>query len=661
MNDVTQPVFDPHKFRAYMREAEKAYAKALGKGPGARREAAIMLYCAEQACERGNVEPFRHAMQWSGGGRIPVTIREFIESPEFIGARMDVWPAIKDDLDIIFPDVFVGKLPVYEANLGGAEGIGKSFIIQIAILYTAYLYTCYRDPQPLFGLSSGTQLQIPLMAATTRRADDLLYRPLRQTFEAMPWSQRLRYNKDKKSALEIEQANIKIYTGPPAVETFIGGASPAAGLDEVNIWAVVSGSARANGGTGTFDQAETVYKVLARRRAGRFTTQGFNLGCLLISSQIQYADDFLERRMAQAANTPGIKSFKHATYDVTPAWKYSGDKMRVLVGTDRWPTQVLEEGTPVPEGGDVREVPIEFERYFRDDPEGACRSYIGVAVGAISPFIAQRHKLQQAFDRGIVAGLNAKPWVAKPVVLLEREGMPVVLPENLPEPELRQRPHFVHVDISETGDRTGIAFARFEGTAVIKKGMGSADTASDTGDLVQPRWSIPLAVGIKPSKLCPIDQAEIVAWIAQFATVHGINIIHITFDGHESVMAQQTLRKAGFRSFEISVDRTMAAYESLRRAIYEDRVDLPSFDALSLELTQLETKRLKTTMKVDHPARGGKDIADAIAGAIHGGTQSPQVRFGASFIADDEGQRLRNRRAGGVRPTRERPVGRIRR
>ena len=217
---------DRQRFREYMKASEKEYAKALGYGD--QRLAAIRRHVAYQATEYENIQPFLFVQRMK---RIPVTIREFVESEDFIGSRLEVWPKVMEDMEAIYPDVFTGAVPVHEANLGGAAGIGKSTIIQVGSLYTIYLFSCFDEPQRLYGLAPTTWIQIPLMSETTRRANDLLYVPSRQLFEAMPFAKRyLRHNKDKTSALEIE-GNLKLYSGPADVSTFIGGATPAMGFD----------------------------------------------------------------------------------------------------------------------------------------------------------------------------------------------------------------------------------------------------------------------------------------------------------------------------------------------------------------------------------------------------------------------------------------------
>lgn len=61
------------------------------------------------------------------------------------------------------------------------------------------------------------------------------------------------------------------------------------------------------------------------------------------------------------------------------------------------------------------------------------------------------------------------------------------------------------------------------------------------------------------------------------------------------------------------MDRQLEPYNLLKEAIYEERIDIPYHEVLSRELSNLE---LVNGNKVDHPPKGSKDVADAVAGVI---------------------------------------------
>ena len=72
----------------------------------------------------------------------------------------------------------------------------------------------------------------------------------------------------------------------------------------------------------------------------------------------------------------------------------------------------------------------------------------------------------------------------------------------------------------------------------------------------------------------------------------------------------QILQKKGFRAEYQSVDRTIDAYNIVKEAFYEKRIDVPYYEHLERELVRLEIIKGD---KVDHPPGSSKDVSDAVA------------------------------------------------
>ena len=131
-----------------------------------------------------------------------------------------------------------------------------------------------------------------------------------------------------------------------------------------------------------------------------------------------------------------------------------------------------------------------------------------------------------------------------------------------------------------------------------------------------------------------------------------IDIYRVSFDNYQSVEFRQVLNRRGIRTEEISVDRSPGHYESLRDALYDDRIIMVESETLRRELVELEFNAID--QRVDHPPRGSKDVADAVCGAVANALSTRDVRNSIGYF-DRDGRR--------IYPDREerRPQGHIRR
>lgn len=620
--------------------------RAVGKleGMGRWRDARIMENAVVQAVERGN---FDYVKSLELSRHVPVTINEFVESPEFLGRMLSVWPALREDLRHLHPDHMTGAGPVKtEAILGGATGWGKSVLLQISIMYVAYFLSCFRTPQRLFkNLSSYTPIVLMLQSVREDVTKRVLYNPIREMFTSMPFAQRhIRWDKYKEAALILE-GGIEIVPALANIQSMLGAAVIAGALDEVNFMTVVESSKRVagpRGEGGKYDQAEQVYKALARRRVSRFLTDGPNPGGIYLSSSAHYVGDFLDRRIREVRergwDNEHVYVVERAQYETRPEGTYSGVTFRFLVGTDEYPPRVLEDDEQVERGRVVR-VPVEYLEFFLTDPYGAQRDILGIASSAISRFIPNVQVIMDAVLAFKEAG--GRSYIAKPNVHLATDGMPRIAEDSLPAD--RDAKRFVHVDLALTGDRCGIAIAKV---------VDYVDVLSDAGAVERlPVIEVEAAVSLEPSATREIDIAEVRRWIIALKEIHGLNIYQVTYDGFQSRESIQSLVRRGMRSGQVSMDKTTEPYDVLKRALQEHRVRMVDNDLARHELATLEKHVKGARVIIDHPPNGSKDIADAIAGAVFSATRSRMVRSAL----------LRGDKAGSGRPTvRKRPQARRR-
>lgn len=542
----------------------------------------------------------------------PVSIEEFLDSEEFIGATdLRLWPEVRTAIVEANKDWWKGMPTAnHEILLMGSTGSGKTEISKITTLYHLYLLSCLDSPQQYYGLPSATSIVFPIMAAKPHVTKRVIYDPLRHMVENIPYFQKhLRPSKLVESEMVFEEKNIRVTPSGVDADSILGEAVVGGIIDEINFMNVVLRSKKAEvttGRAGVYDQAQTVHSSMTRRVKGRFTKPGPKIGVVCTCSSTRYRGDFTDRRKKQAEtnNEKGVYIYDKPQYEVKPQENFCGERFRLLVGNDIInDVRILKPEDTAPEGARVLHIPVEYEADFRADPHSALRDICGISTSSVSPFILRRFKIYEAIAAGEEEGLDT--ILVKDNVILGVEGMPVVkFNHYCSDPS---KPRYVHVDLSKTGDRCGIAVVRYDGLTTVTRSNGAIESL--------PLVSVEVACSIEPDANNEIDFAEVRTWIRQLRDVYGYPIKAVTYDGIFSIESIQQWRKIGMKTGNLSVDRTSAPYKNLRDAFNDSRIRMFSQDILVSELFDLEFDADKD--KVDHSVNGSKDVADAVCGAYY--------------------------------------------
>jgi len=305
------------------------------------------------------------------------------------------------------------------------------------------------------------------------------------------------------------------------------------------------------------DTAQVMYYALSSRIKYRFHPLG---GLLVIISSPRYEDDFTERKMAEAEKNPQrIFSRRRALWEV--------------LEMDR---RAIEEGDffdlihPITK--DRVKIPTRYQYEFTQNPERAWRDLGACPSLVLEPYIKQYDLVEACIDNNMQ---NA----------IDTDGK---LKENFkPTPGMT---YYAHVDLALRKDSCGIAVAHREGDTVY----------------------VDLIHRITGSQKKEIDIGEV---RSIFLTMRQRNfrIGKVTFDQFQSAQSIQELRKKNIEAGNLSVDRTLAPYETLKELCYSQKIHYPYHEIFLREMERLEMIDGK---KVDHPAKGSKDVSDAVAGAV---------------------------------------------
>jgi hypothetical protein len=361
---------------------------------------------------------------------------------------------------------------------------------------------------------------------------------------------------------------------PKGITVFPGNSSSTFPLG-YNVFAGVLDEAAFYTDTDESDRAQDIHDAILRRIRSRFGQDGL----LITISSPRYVDDFVETLMQRASVDEGIFARRRATWESRPSRSE----------TFRYAAH--------PVSGETVRIPMDLADAFDVNPEKAWRDFGAVPSLVLEPYLRDREAIVRAF-RGLNRDVRA-PWQPQEAL------------------------YAVHVDLGRTRDACGVAVGHRAGEGVVIDAVAQFVPESHVA-----RFPDGVACGERE-----VDFDRIRQVILGLASA-GFPIASVSYDGWQSADSIQLLAKQGVVAVEQSTDRTMGPYDTMKELLYGDRLTLPAHASLQRELERLE---LVAGKKVDHPPKGSKDLADAVAGvcwALQHGEVATEVSM--TELVDDQ-------------------------
>jgi len=336
-----------------------------------------------------------------------VDIRTFIDSPDYLNAKNECWPSIKDDLEELFQGGYD------ESVFCEAIGSGKSFKSSITISYLTYQTLCLKDPQQHYGLAKGSLICFINMSVRAEQSRKVVFGEIKSRIDNSPWFQRF-YPPDPEIKSELRFAkNVSIFPGN-SKETFPLGFNLLGGVMDEAAWYTE---------TDTHDVAEEMFNALHSRIKNRFGDSGL----LVMISSPRYVDDFIETKIREAETNKKIFAKRKKLWEAKPSHCFCGQFI------------------------DFQEykIPIEFEIEAKRNPEAFKRDFMAIPVLALEPYF----KRMDLVESCLVANAES----------------PIGEDGNF-KPSFKGKLktwYYIHVDLAHKRDATGIAMAHDEGDEVI--------------------------------------------------------------------------------------------------------------------------------------------------------------------------------------------------
>ena len=354
----------------------------------------------------------------------------------------------------------------------------------------------------------------------------------------------------------------------------------------------------------------------------RFIKHGKNPTLMILASSKRSEKSFLEQHIQQKAKSEKENTLvvDEPVWVVKPKGTYSDKTFRVGLGNKFLPSVVIPDSedsqTFIDKGYTILNVPIDFKAEFQDDIERALCDFAGISSSELNKYISGEAVMGVTYEEFV------NPMTRE---ILEVGNGPDDKQQyfdyfdlNKVPKELMYRPLFLHMDMSVSGDMTGIA-------GVWITGKKPSTQEDQTRDL---RYQLAFAFSVKAPKGRQVSfekNRQFIYWLKE----QGFAVRGVSTDTFQSYDTGQSLTARGIPYEIISVDRVdtqshiCLPYSHFKNVIYEKRIKMFRQNTLIEEIVNLE--RNINTGKVDHPDGFRKDVCDAVCGALYNAGQHAEM------------------------------------
>ena len=455
------------------------------------------------------------------------------------------------------------------------KGSGKDFTSTVAVSYVVYLLLCLKDPALYYGKPKGDSIDIINIAINSDQANRVFFKNFVERIRNNPWFE----NKfsEKQGSIEFDK-NITVYSGHSEREAFEGYNTLLVILDEISGFALESSSGNQNAKT-----APAIYDMYRGSVDSRFA----EFGKLVLLSFPRFKNDFIQQKYNDAvADMVVIERTATLKIDASLPDGTPGNEFEIKWEEDeilryKYPnTFALRR--PSWEVNPTKNLQTDYAMAFYRNMGDALGRFACMPSNLEDGYFKRMDKVEEAFSR-----MNG----------VDSEG--VFHPNFQPQDGIT---YFMHVDLAQKHDHCAV-------------GMGHVDKWIEypVGSSGQVEY-LPLVVvdAIRwwtPTKDKSVDFKDVIEYIKAVRR-RGFDLKLVTFDRWNSHDTMMELERNGIKTELLSVAKKH--YDDFLMTTYDSRLLGPKEELLIQELGEL--RLIKD--KVDHPAKGSKDLSDAVCGAI---------------------------------------------
>lgn len=456
--------------------------------------------------------------------------------------------------------------------------------------YLLYRVMCLKDPLEYFGLKPTEKICFAFVNITKASAEEIALDKFQKTIQLSPWFL---------SRGILRQRNNEPYWEPPDPIEIIIGSQPSDVIGRP-IYACFADEVSFMRNQDIEKQKAKALDLIDTAIGGmktRFIKDGKNPTLLILASSKRSEKSFLEEHMKKKVQSEGdnVLIVDEPVWNVKPKGTYSERTFNVALGNKYLQSQIIPDEDNVRDwvdkGFKIIKVPIDFRSDFIEDIDRALCDFAGISSSEINKYISGAalseciyKDIENPFTREVLEIGNGPEDTQQYYDSFDLNKIP---------PEMKTKPLFIHLDMSISGDKTGIA-------GVWIKGKKTSTDSNQSNDLF---YQLAFSVSIKAPKGRQISfekNRNFIYWLKE----QGFAIKGITTDTFQSYDTGQALTAKGYNYSILSVDKVTdqinKPYQYFKSTIYEKRFKMYPCKLLQDEIIDLE--RNINTGKVDHPS-----------------------------------------------------------
>jgi hypothetical protein len=577
-----------------------------------------------------------------------VPVRKWVNDPYYLGEDVsNIYPYWKKEL----VKIFESEERINQVIITGALGTGKSTMAVLIILRVIYALSCYKHIAALFNLFGVSRIAFAYLSVTKEQAQNTGFALLVEWIDSIPYFREMFKRRAGIDSMVIWPEERLLVTFGSVANHFIGMNLIGSILDEANFF---SGRSKEDSDYTMNNKVASMYTQIMTRSESRFIVNGVNHSMSILVSSSTVSSSFTEERIERAKDDPHTYVMSPALWEVKP-WNYKRGNFYVYVGGDNIEPFVIENlddfnmilenkkleqvhglsldnayiTMPAVVKSRIIKVPEEHRQSFQGDVVIALQDIAGYSVSAANRLFTSESSYAKSISESLYHPFSRSEITLSTTNQTVQDGfMPIksYLYNGFSFPD-KSKKRFIHIDLALTGDSAGIAMSHISGWKSIYKQDSNYEKLGDNPyGLIEDEIKIPVIqmdfmLKINPPKKPnKISLSKIRDFIVYLRNEMRVQIDLITADQFQSAQLMQELEELGFKTGYLSVDRTAEAYLTFTNLMYEERIKTYDYEPFKKELFNVVYYPSKK--KVDHPATGSKDVADAVVGSVFNAVNS---------------------------------------